>query len=152
MKAQKPPPISHQIPQTELPKGKRAPPALGTLLVLVASLGSQDAGRGRPCRDQCTSSIQGCAGMQLPARTPAALIRAQHGVGWIHTFCLLSSALFNIAGKPFPWSPMSWLTVGQGELPGQAAWQNSLTSARGVGILAFIPFTTCMKSWYLQLW
>lgn len=39
-------------------------------------------------------------------------------------FCLLSSALFNISGKPFPWSPVSWLTAGQGELPGRAVLQN----------------------------
>lgn len=73
----------------------------------------------------CTSDVLGCAGTQrLLAHQPPCSLPAV-GLAPHTPFCLLSSALFNFSGKPFPWSAVSRLTAGQGELPGQAVLENN---------------------------
>lgn len=98
---------------------------------MVTSLGAAGAGRPGTC------DVLGSAGtVQLLVYQPPWPLPP---VGLTpHTpFCLLSSALFNFSGKPFPWSAVSRLTSGQGELPGQAVLENKSDLSQ--------------QSWYLNI-
>lgn len=88
----------------------------------------------------CTSDVLGCAGTQwlLAHQPPWSLPPV--GLTPYTPFCLLSSALFHFSGKPLPWSAMSQLTAGQGELPGQAVLENNKTKS-----------DLSQQSWYFNI-
>lgn len=84
-----------------------------------------------------TSDLLGCAGTQQLLAHQAPWSLPPMGLTPHTPFCLLSSALFNFSGKPFPWSAVSRLTAGQGELPGQAVLENKSDLSQ--------------KSWYFNI-
>lgn len=92
--------------------------------------------RAGQCRQRQTlrrAEHQPCVGMDALG----ALVPASRRTGCTTPCCLLSSALFNISGKPSSRSAVSQLTAGQGELPGRAGLENKSDLSQ--------------KSWYFNV-
>lgn len=99
----------------------------------------------------CPCDVLGCAGtQQLLAHQPPWSCLLRH---WLHTHPSVCSVLLCLTflENLFHGVPCRGWPQGRASSQGKLCWKTSLTSASRVGTLAFLPFTTSVKWWYLTL-
>lgn len=116
-------------------------------LTMVASLGVPGAGRQTwaPVTYWDVLEHSGC----LHIRHPGPCLPWD----WLHTHPFVCSVLLCLTflENLFHGAPCRGWPQGRASSQGKLCWKTSLTSARKVGTLTFVLFTTSMKWWYLTL-